>query len=258
MPRWPDEPRAAAEWLARKLAALPEAPMRGHVVGEVLAAAPREQVVAALHEILRAARLDPAPPYTVAVVALAQALSDARVLTYAQRADLYEAAKEQGYGEVARLFFAADKGPGEPQEPGPEQSLGAGRALTLGERKALARGRGREVLARLLRDPDAAVIRVLLENPYLTEADVVVVAARRPVRGDVLRAVFGSRWITRYHIKRALVMNPYTPGDLAVRLCAALETMDLRAVAADPSLGGAVREQAKILLGEAPPDGALH
>ena len=74
----------------------------------------------------------------------------------------------------------------------------------------------------------------------------------------MLRVVFGSRWITRYHIKRALVMNPYTPGDLAVRLCATLETLDLRAVAGDPSLTGAVREQAKILLGEAPPDGSLH
>jgi len=253
MAAWPDDPREAAEWLARKLAALPEAPMRGYVLGEALAAAPSPQVVAALHQMLRASRLNPAPPYTIAVVALAQALSDPRVLTYEQRAELYRAAKEQGLGEVARMFFAAGTGPGEPRQPGPEQPLGAGRALTLGERKSLARGSTRELLARLLRDPDAAVIRVLLENPHLTEADVVVIAARRPARGDVLRVVFGSRWITRYHIKRALVMNPYTPGDLAVRLCATLETLDLRAVAGDPSLTGAVREQAKILLGEAPP-----
>jgi hypothetical protein len=255
---WPDDPREAAEWLARKLAVLPEAPMRGRVLCEALSAAPPSQVVAALHQVLRAARINPAPPYTVAVVALAQALSEPNLVGYDQRAELYGAAKEQGLGEVARLFFAAGTGPGEPKVPGPEQPVGAGRTLTLGERKALARSQGREVLARLLRDPDVAVIRVLLENPRLIEADVVLVAARRPARGDVLRAVFASRWITRYHVKRALVMNPYTPGDLAVRLCAALETADLRAVAQDGNLATPVREQAKILLGHAPPDGQLH
>ena len=71
MAAWPDDPREAAEWLARKLAALPEAPMRGYVLGEALAAAPSPQVVAALHQMLRASRLNPAPPYTVAVVTLA-------------------------------------------------------------------------------------------------------------------------------------------------------------------------------------------
>ena len=61
---------------------------------------------------------------------------------------------------------------------------------------------------------------------------------------DVLRTVFDSRWLARYHVKRALVMNPYTPGDLAVRLVATLTLPDVRLVANDPNLAAPVRAQA--------------
>jgi hypothetical protein len=102
------------------------------------------------------------------------------------------------------------------------------------------------VLERLLRDPDAAVLRILLGNPRLTEGDVVRVAARRPTTASAQRAIFASeRFICRYAVKRALVLNPYTPSDLAARLVPLLTLVDLAEVAEDTSLSEQVRLAAR-------------
>lgn len=219
--------------------------MREAVLVELLGTMPPAEAVHALAELQEGATRTRMPAYLVSVGAIAGALER---VPYAVRRDLYEAAKSANLDDVARLFFSAPP-TREPPPPGPEQYVpGAGRTLTLGERKALARGGRRDLLAAFLRDPDASVIANLLENPRLTERDVVAVASRRPVRGDVLRALVASKWVTRYHVKRALVLNPYTPGDLAVRLVGTLFANDLRLVAADAQLAEPVRAQARGLL----------
>jgi hypothetical protein len=237
-----------ARRLVRRLAALPEPTMRKVVLAQELTAHASDDAVRILRELIHGAREHPGPPYSVAVAALALTLDDAERLPYDVRASLYATAKEADLPEVARLFFSLADQTGTDRAPAPERMLVPhGRVLTLGERKALARGPQRDLIARLLRDPDPQVIRNILENPKLTEQDVVVIAARRPARADVLRQILTSRWLARYHVKRALVMNPYTPTDVAVRLLAALTGVDLRAVSADPNLAEDVRAQAEIL-----------
>ena len=109
--------------------------------------------------------------------------------------------------------------------------FGLGRAITLGERKSLARKHDRELIARVLRDPDASVIRILLHNPGLIENDVLLLCARRPVAVEVLREVFRSaRWFVRYPIKLALILNPYTPLDVALQIAPLIHDQDLRRV----------------------------
>jgi hypothetical protein len=241
--------------LAMRLVALPEPAMRRAVVGETLGRGDPAELVAILHDLCREARRSSGPPFPEALAALAAALTEGTAIPYDRRRSLYEAAKAAGHDEVARMLFAAGPPPrDELGEPAPEQSyprgpLGLrGRTLTLGERKSLARGSRRDVLVHLLKDADAHVIRVLLANPRLVEADVVAVASRRPTRGELLRAVFESRWIARYHVKRALVLNPYCPTDLAVALLPTLTATDLRLIAEDAQLQGAVRDQARLLL----------
>jgi len=231
--------------LAQRLASLPEPAMREAVLVELLGTMPPAEAVHALAELQDGATRTRAPAYLITASTIAASIER---VPYAVRRDLYEAAKAEKLEDVARLFFSAPPKE-EPPPPQPEQYVaGAGRTLTLGERKALARGGRRDLLAALLRDPDASVIANLLENPRLTEKDVLAVASRRPVRGDVLRALFTSRWLARYHVKRALVLNPYTPGDLAVRLVGTLFASDLRLVAADAQLAEPVRAQARGLL----------
>jgi hypothetical protein len=109
--------------------------------------------------------------------------------------------------------------------------FGMGRPVTLGERKSLARRNDREWIARVIRDPHPAVMRILLLNPRLTELDVLRLCARRPVASDVLREVFQSpRWIVRYPIKVALTLNPYTPLDISLQLAPLLHEQDQRRV----------------------------
>lgn len=121
--------------------------------------------------------------------------------------------------------------------------FGFGRPLTLGERKTLARRRDRTLLARVLQDPSPAVIAILLDNPSLTELDVIRLAARRPVDPETLRIIFRStRWAVRYPVRRALVQNPYCPLDLALRMVLLLNASDARTLASSPALRAPLRE----------------
>jgi hypothetical protein len=232
--------------LAQRLAALPEMRMREVVLVEELRALHPARAAEAMDELLAGARAGSQPAYLLAVTALAGALGR---IPYDVACGVYEAAKAAGLTEVARLLFAAP--PGEEPEPKPERYIPeVRRALTLGERKALAR-RGRREIVALLADPDAAVIHNVLANPRTTEKDVLAVAARRPARADVQREIFASRWCARYHVKRALVLNPSTPADIALRLLPALVETDLRFVVDDGNLSDAVRVQARLALGRA-------
>ncbi len=111
---------------------------------------------------------------------------------------------------------------------------GRGRPLTLGERKSLARKPDRRMFDRVLRDPHPDVIALLLQNPRLTEPDVVRLCSRRPNMPVVLSRVFASpRWSMRPGVRRALAMNPETPAPVVAALLPLLAADDLRALRDD-------------------------
>jgi len=171
------------------------------------------------------------------------------------------AAVRRGHEEVAALLLPADsddpdeENGGSPRASTTSRSRGAvpernGRPLTLGERKALARRADRKTLDRALRDPHPEVIAILLGNPFLTEADVVRLAARRNVAQGVLRAVFRSlRWVVRPAVRRALVKNPTTPLPVALSLAPHLDGMEARDVAGSPELDPRLRRACDRRLG---------
>ena len=171
-------------------------------------------------------------------------------MAYATRQRLYEAAIARGQSSIGRLFLSASpKTVSERQLEkalAPERPLKpSGRPLTLGERKSLARTHDREQLLMLLRDPHPAVVAILLDNPHLTEPDVVRVAAMRPAVPDALAAIaHHARWSVRHAVKRALVLNPATPLADAMRLATTLRAAELVELAADPSLPEALRRHA--------------
>jgi hypothetical protein len=88
----------------------------------------------------------------------------------------------------------------------------------------------------MLFDPDARVVRVLLGNPRLTEADVLKLAASRRAGAAVLEAIAqDDRWIVRYSVKVALANNPATPTRVVLGLLPYLLHQDLVDVAASAS-----------------------
>ncbi len=171
-------------------------------------------------------------------------------LGYEVRQRLYEAAVALGQAPVARLFLVASPttiaGSVLATKLAPERSLKpTGRPLTLGERKALARTHKREDLLLLLRDPHPSVVAILLDNPHVTETDIVRVAAWRQAHPDALAKVAAhTKWSVRHAVKRALVLNPTTPLADAMRLATTLRPAELAELAADPQLAEPLRKHA--------------
>lgn len=184
----------------------------------------------------------------LAVQAITKAAAEPS-LAYATRKGLYEAAVTRGAPAIARLFLAASPSSASvhlAKQLSPERPLKpTGRPLTLGERKSLARTHDREQILLLLRDPHPAVVAILLDNPHVTESDVLKLASVRPAVPEALATIAKhSRWSVRHAVKRALVYNPSTPLADAIRIATTLRASELEGIADDPTLPAPLREHA--------------
>lgn len=235
------DPTADAVQLARRLAALPDVEMRRAALLRFLAEHDADVAADVLGEVTRRGR-DGGPPFGVALRALVDLLA-AELVDYDTQADLYSAARERGDNALMQLFYSGHVAPPPERRSRDEDQ----RELTLGHRKTLARTtRDRERILRYISDPEASVVHELLLNRLVTEDDVVRLAAKRPTDPAVQREVFRSkRWLSPYRVKRTLVLNPYTPGEIALRLLAFLTKPDLRLVASSPTLSAQLRDAAR-------------
>ena len=176
------------------------------------------------------------------------------LLPYTRVASVYALAQEVGAEGVARMFLSSARaGSLRVDEAIENEFLSA----PLGVRRGAATTRDRFLLDRLMRDRNPLVIVKLLDNPRLTERGVVQIAAMRPTRADVLRAVAAhGRWSSSYRVRKALACNPYTPRPVAMRLLPGLLLQDLRAaleaIDLDPAVEGEVRRLLKLRAARAP------
>jgi hypothetical protein len=116
---------------------------------------------------------------------------------------------------------------------------GAGRELTLGERRNLARRADRQGFDALLRDPHPMVVSELLANPKTTEDDVIRIAALRPARPSSIEAIARTRWLTRPRVRMSVLLNPGSPPAIAlplVGLCRRAELLELSRSADVPTI----------------------
>lgn len=129
-----------------------------------------------------------------------------------------------------------------------------GRVLTLGERRALARRPSRSAFDGLLRDPHPMVIRNLLQNPRLTEDDVVRVATRRPAYPDVIAEIARHPvWSARPRVRLSIALNPGSPPEVTIPFLRLLMRGELAEVAESSHLPALVRAAARELLARRPP-----
>jgi hypothetical protein len=191
------------------------------------------------------------------LVALVDLLAEKEQTTLAQR--LREEAAGRSLLALARLLRRpATVPPSRSSPPSASETripdYGAGRTLTLGERKALARRPTRKAMDKLFADPHPMVIRTLLANPKVVEDDVVRLAARRPVDPEVLAEVARSpRWAHRVRVRMSIVMNPDTPLELSIPMLALLVRPELELVSSATSLAPTIRAAARDLLERRPP-----
>ena len=129
--------------------------------------------------------------------------------------------------------------PSRDREDRPRQPFldGTLREIPLGMRKSLARKPDFRLIQRIAKDQDHRVIRQLLDNPRMTERDVIRIGSTRPTSPKVLETIYNHpRWISRYAIKKTIVFNPYAPLSLSLRLLTYLNVQDLELLSTMPEL----------------------
>jgi len=121
--------------------------------------------------------------------------------------------------------------------------------MTVGERVALARIATRGVIPGLIEADDAPVLKSLLDNPRLIEADAARIARipRAPATLDHLARY--STWGRRPAVRRALLRNPGTPIAAALHLLRRLDRRELLRICRDSEIRTVVRVGAERMLG---------
>lgn len=220
--------------VAARLAVLPDRAMRAARLAEFLRDGTPAAAAWLLDSLATAGRAG-GPPYTVALLAAVDLFGSERI-AQDERAVIEAAADALGLQACKELLLPDALE--DADEAGAPRALVPGtRPLTLGERKALARSWHRETLQRLLVDPHADVVALLLANPHVTEDDILRIATARRSSAAVLALLLESpRWSVRARVRRALVGNPRFPLPSALRLVGLLSTPELRDVGLDPNL----------------------
>jgi len=105
--------------------------------------------------------------------------------------------------------------------------------LPLGQRIALARRGPARVVGALIATGHAQVLEIALENPRLTEAQILKVLWRDNLPQVVVLSVANHRkWSQHYNVRLALVRNSSTPLSTVLGYLPQLTVVDLRELAA--------------------------
>lgn len=105
--------------------------------------------------------------------------------------------------------------------------------LPLGQKITLARRGPGRVAGALVAEGHAQVLPVALENPFLTEAQVLRALAREKVSTTVVQALARHhKWSQTYNVRLALVRNPSAPISIVLAFLPQLTVSDLRELAA--------------------------
>ena len=103
----------------------------------------------------------------------------------------------------------------------------------------------------LISDPNRMIQEAVLKNPRLGPTEVEAFAKNTNVSEFVLREISNQKdWMRAYSVKSAIVFNPKTPGDVALRLMRFLNTNELRRLAKSKNVSQLVATTARKRLAE--------
>jgi len=242
----PPDPAGIAERLCRRLAAVSDQEQRARALGGLLASHDPATIAAVLAQIIEAAdrRIRGADLLVKAMISpgLRFVWDDGlalQVVAHARRSGRYD---------LAGMFLDLPPMDARLEPPAPPLPRAMAK-VPLGVRRSLARRNDIGVIERLLGDSDPAVLENLLNNPRITELEVVRMAARSPVREAVLTAISRHpRWGIRHRVRVTLAHNPGTPTGITLGLLHLLLDQELEALANDGRLSLVVVSRAEALL----------
>lgn len=120
--------------------------------------------------------------------------------------------------------------------------------LPLGQKVTLARRGPARVAGALLAEGHAQVLEVILDNPNLTEAQVLKVLSREKLPQGVITAIVQHRkWSCIYNVRLALVRHPASTLSTILSYLPQLTVSDLRELASPGIVSESIR---KYLLAE--------
>ncbi len=115
--------------------------------------------------------------------------------------------------------------------------------------KIVAAKRGnKQIRSILIRDGNKLVSTGVLDNPRITEGEVLKIAASRSVSEEIIRIITRNReWMKLYQMKVNLTANPKCPTPVAIRLLNHLRLHDLRNLAGNKNVPSVVATNARKL-----------
>lgn len=117
--------------------------------------------------------------------------------------------------------------------------------MSTAEKVRLASRGDKEVRSLLIRDGERTIQMAVVNNPRMSDGEIVSIARSRKIHEDVLRKIATSReWIKLYPVRVALVQNPKTPMTIALRLLQTLMQKDLRAIGKSKNVPNAIARAA--------------
>lgn len=121
--------------------------------------------------------------------------------------------------------------------------------MAVGERIKLALKGNRDARMILIRDPNRLIQRFVLQNPRISDDEIVSVARNRNIDGELLRRIGEHKhWPRNYQVRLGLVANPKTPLATALHFVGSLMERDLRLLAKSKNVSATVVTQARRLL----------
>jgi hypothetical protein len=101
----------------------------------------------------------------------------------------------------------------------------------------------------LIRDTNRLIQRFVLQNPRLTDDEVISIARNRNLDVDLLRKIAEHKqWPRNYQVRHALVTNPKTPLASALHFVGTLMDRDLRLLAKSKNVSATIVAQARRLV----------
>ena len=123
--------------------------------------------------------------------------------------------------------------PAELKRNAEEQLLARLSQIPLGQKITLARRGPARVAGALLTEGHPQIVSVVLDNPYLTEAQILKTLSREKLPAPVVPAIIHHRkWSISYNIRIALVRQPSAPLATILSYLPQLIVSDLRELAA--------------------------
>lgn len=117
--------------------------------------------------------------------------------------------------------------------------------LPLGLRRHLARIAPQEAFQQVLADGSDQVMEAFLENPNITQAEVLILIDRCRSSSVLEKISRTSKWYANHAVKRRLLTNPVLPHGIAFRILEYLPFVELQRLMNNINLSREVRDKAR-------------